>query len=113
MSDCIFCKIIDGSIPGKKAYEDEQVLAIHDISPAAPVHVLVMPKTHISSLAALKDEQLDLAAHILGVIRDLAVKLELQEGYRVVINNGANGGQTVDHLHFHLLGKRSMHWPPG
>ncbi|MDX9870829.1 MAG: histidine triad nucleotide-binding protein [Clostridia bacterium] len=113
MSECIFCKIIDGTIPGKKAYEDEQVLAIHDISPAAPVHVLVMPKAHISSLAQLQDDQLALAGHILGVIRDLAQKLGLQEGYRVVINCGEEGGQTVDHLHFHLLGQRNMTWPPG
>lgn len=113
MSDCIFCKIIKGEIPGRKAYEDERILAIHDINPAAPVHILVMPKEHIASIASVSDRQLDVVAHIHGVIRDLARELNLQEGYRIVNNCGPQGGQTVDHLHFHLLGGRSFGWPPG
>jgi len=113
MSDCIFCKIIKGDIPGKKVFEDDLVLAIHDIDPKAPVHILVMPKIHIASLDAVTDEQLPLLGHMQGVVRDLAKKFELKEGYRVVINCGEQGGQSVDHLHFHLLGRRSMKWPPG
>lgn len=113
MSDCIFCKIVNGDIPGKKAYEDDLVLAIHDIDPKAPVHILVMPKTHIDSLDAVTNEQFALLGHIQGVIRDLARKFELKNGYRVVVNCGEQGGQSVGHLHFHLLGGRSMHWPPG
>jgi histidine triad (HIT) family protein len=113
MSDCIFCKIINGDIASKKVYEDDQVMAIHDIAPEAPVHILVMPKKHITSIAALKDEELSIIGHIHGVIRDLAKELKLNDGFRIVINHGELGGQTVDHLHFHLLGGRSMHWPPG
>lgn len=113
MSDCIFCKIIKGDIPSKKVFEDDLVFAIHDIDPKAPVHILVMPKTHITGIDAVTDEQLALLGHMQGVVRDLGKKFELNEGYRVVINCGKQGGQTVDHLHFHLLGKRSMQWPPG
>ena len=113
MSDCIFCKIIKGEIPGKKAYEDECILAIHDINPASPVHILVMPKEHIASIAQISDEQIDVVARIHGVIRNLAADLNLQDGYRIVNNCGARGGQTVGHLHFHLLGGRSFAWPPG
>lgn len=113
MSDCIFCKIAMGEIPSKKVYEDEEILAFEDINPAAPVHVLVIPKTHISSLDAVTDDQLAIISGIHKVIRDLAKKLDLAKGYRVVNNCGQQGGQSVDHLHFHLLGGRSMQWPPG
>lgn len=113
MSECIFCKIIKGEIPGRKVYEDEHILAIHDLNPAAPVHILVMPKEHIASIASISDRQISVVAHIHSVIRNIAHDLKLQEGYRIVNNCGVQGGQTVDHLHFHLLGGRSFAWPPG
>lgn len=113
MSDCIFCKIVQGEIPSKKVYEDDRAVAFHDLNPAAPLHILVIPKVHIRNLAELQDDQLGLVGHIYGVIRDLAKEFGLQKGYRVVNNNGQDGGQSVEHLHFHLLGGRSLQWPPG
>ena len=113
MSDCIFCKIIKGEIPCKKAYEDDQILAFHDINPAAPVHVLVIPKVHIASMDDLQEEHQVVVGRMHSVIRDLARELQLGQGYRVVNNCGENGGQAVAHLHYHLLGGRKMHWPPG
>ncbi len=113
MSDCIFCKIISGEIPSKKAYEDEKVLVFHDINPAAPVHVLVIPKKHIKSMADIKEEDLSLIGHIHWVIHNLADELGLQEGYRIVNNCGKAGGQEVPHLHFHVLGGRTLSWPAG
>lgn len=111
MSDCLFCKIVQGTIPSDKVYEDEKVLAFKDIDPQAPVHILVIPKIHVTSLSELTD--FDTATHILRVIKQLSLELGLEEGFRVVINTGRNGGQTVGHLHFHLLGGRAMRWPPG
>lgn len=113
MSDCLFCKIVNKEIPSKKVYEDEGILAFYDIAPVAPVHILVLPKEHITSLAEATDEQLALIGRIYGVIRDLAAELGLKEGFRVVNNCGDAGGQTVPHLHFHLLGGRNLSWPPG
>lgn len=113
MSDCIFCKIVKGEIPSKKAYEDEEILAFHDINPAAPAHVLVIPKVHIASLDDLREEDQRIVGKIYGVIKVLAQELKLGQGYRVVNNCGPDGGQTVAHLHFHLLGGRKMTWPPG
>ena len=113
MSDCLFCRIISGEIPGKKVYEDEEALAIYDIAPAAPVHILVMPKVHLTSIGEASDEQLAIIGRLHGIMRDLAVKLGLKDGYRIVNNCGEQGGQTVPHLHFHLLGGRSLKWPPG
>lgn len=109
----IFKKIIDGEIPAKIIHDDEHCLAFHDVSPQAPVHVLVIPKKEIVSVAELTDEDAPLIGHIWMVIRDLAKQLELADGYRVVVNTGKEGGQSVDHLHYHLLGGRSMKWPPG
>lgn len=113
MSDCIFCKIVAGQIPSKKVYEDEKVLAFYDINPAAPVHVLVIPKEHIESMMDVKKDQQELIGHIHGVIKNIADELDLKDGYRIVNNCGQNGGQEVPHLHFHLLGGRSLTWPPG
>lgn len=109
----IFQKIIDGEIPADIVYEDESCLAFRDIAPRAPTHVLVIPKKAIRSVAALEDDDMELIAHLWKVIRDLAVQLGLENGYRVVVNCGVDGGQEVDHLHYHLLGGRSMQWPPG
>ncbi len=116
MSDnCIFCKIAHKEIPTNPVYEDDSVIAFNDLEPQAPVHVLIIPKKHIASLLALTDEDKELLAHITcDVIPQLAKKLNVAEkGFRTVVNTGAEGGQTVQHLHFHLIGGRSMQWPPG
>ena len=114
MEDCIFCKIIRGEISSTKAYEDEQVLAFYDIDAKAPVHVLIIPKKHIQSVLALKPEDGALVAHIFEVAGKLARELGLEEsGFRIVSNIGKDAGQTVPHLHFHLLGGRELGWPPG
>ena len=111
--DCIFCKIAAGDIPAKKAYEDDQCLAFYDLDPQAPVHVLLIPKQHIASVKELTEENSGVVAHIFTVAAKLAGELGLENGYRIVNNCGEDGGQTVQHLHFHLLGGRSMAWPPG
>jgi histidine triad (HIT) family protein len=109
----IFQRIIDKEIPAKIIFEDDQCLAFHDIAGQAPIHVLIIPKRSIESVATIADSDADLLAHMWLVIRDLAKQLGLEKGYRVVVNCGNDGGQSVDHLHFHLLGGRQMTWPPG
>jgi histidine triad (HIT) family protein len=110
----IFKRIIDREIPADIVYEDDRCLAFRDINPQAPTHVLVIPKREIASIDALSESDGELVAHLWKVIRDLARQLGVaRSGYRVVVNNGADGGQTVDHLHFHLLAGRPMKWPPG
>jgi histidine triad (HIT) family protein len=109
----IFKRIIDKEIPADVIYEDDRCLAFHDIAPKAPTHVLVIPKKEIRSIDALDGADAALIGHIWLVIRDLAQKLPLTGGYRVVVNCGQDGGQSVDHIHFHLLGGRPMSWPPG
>lgn len=107
--DCIFCKIVAGEIPSKKAYEDEQVLAFYDIAPAAPVHIVVIPKAHVlASAREITGEYAALIAHIYEVIARLADELKLDHGYRVVTNIGEDAGQTVQHVHFHLLGGKAL-----
>ena len=107
MGDCIFCKIIAGEIPSKKIYEDDKVLAFYDISPEAPVHFLVIPKEHISSANELTEENCEIVSHIFMVINNLVKELGIADsGYRIVNNCGADGGQTVNHIHFHILGSR-------
>lgn len=115
MSDekTIFKKIIDKEIPATIVYEDDLCLAFDDISAQAPTHVLVIPKKEIASIDAIADDDQVLIGHIYLVIRNLAKQLGLDAGYRVVVNCGGDGGQTVDHLHFHLLGGRPLTWPPG
>ena len=114
MEDCIFCKIINGDIPSKKIYEDDKVYAFNDINPEAPVHFLVIPKEHIESANAINENNADIIAHIFKVINKLVVELDIaQNGYRIINNCGEDGGQTVKHLHFHVLGGRSLQWPPG
>lgn len=111
---CIFCKIINGEIPSNKIYEDDKVLAFHDISPEAPVHFLVIPKEHIKSVNELNEKNADIISHIFLVINKIVRDLNIAEtGYRVVNNCGKDGGQTVDHMHFHVLGQRDLKWPPG
>ena len=109
----IFKKIIDGEIPAKVVHDDERCLAFHDVAPHAPTHILVIPKKEISSLDDLQEGDQALVGHIMLVISRLASELGLSSGYRVVTNCGEDGGQTVNHLHFHLLGGRQLGWPPG
>jgi histidine triad (HIT) family protein len=111
--DCLFCKIVAGQIPSKKVFEDEAVFAFHDIDPKAPKHILVIPKKHLASLADAQSADEALLGHILTTAAAIAREQGLGKGYRVVISTGPEGGQTVDHLHLHLLGGRQMHWPPG
>ena len=111
--DCLFCAIAKGEIPSNKLYEDDRVLAFYDIDPQAPVHFLVIPKQHIPSADALDETNSEIVGYIFQVIAKLAKQLELTGGYRIVNNCGVDGGQTVPHLHFHVLAKRSLAWPPG
>ncbi len=110
--DCLFCKIAAGEIPAKKLYEDDRVVAFHDLNPQAPVHLLVIPKEHIESTAAIDDSHAALLGHLWTKIPVIARALGASE-FRVVVNSGASAGQSVFHLHFHLLGGRAMGWPPG
>ena len=111
--DCVFCKIAKGEIPSKKAYEDDQILAFYDLDPQAPVHILLIPKAHIASANELTEENSAVVSHIFLTAAKLAKELGLEKGYRIDNNCGEDGGPTVQHLHFHLLGGRSMKWPPG
>lgn len=112
--DCLFCKIIQGEIPSNKVYEDEKILAFRDINPAAKEHVLLIPKKHIYSIGKSLGEDKELLGELLLKAKNLAGELGIEEsGYRLVINNGPDGGQTVDHLHLHLIGGRKLDWPPG
>ena len=114
MENCIFCKIISGDIPSKKIYEDDKVYAFYDINPEAPTHFLVIPKEHIESANTLNDENINIISHVFKIINKLVVDLGISEkGYRIVNNCGEDGGQTVKHIHFHVLGGRSLQWPPG
>jgi len=108
MSDCLFCKIVAGEIPSTKVYEDELVLAFRDIAPQAPTHILVIPKAHIASVAEVSAENSAVVAHIFEVIAKIAKAEGLDGGYRVVSNCGADAGQTVHHLHFHILGGKQL-----
>lgn len=113
MPETIFSKIIDRTIPARIEYEDDRCLAFHDVAPQAPTHVLVIPKKAIRSLADLEPPDEGLVGHLVVVATQLAAKLGLGDGYRLVVNCGRDGGQSVDHLHVHLLGGRRLSWPPG
>jgi len=114
MSDCIFCKLAGRQIPANSVYEDEELFAFHDLVPQAPVHVLIVPKRHITNIAATTESDAELLGKIVRAAAKIAVDLGIADsGYRVVANVGSNGGQSVDHLHMHLLGGRHMTWPPG
>lgn len=112
-TDTIFAKIVRREIPADIVYEDDLVFAFRDIAPQAPVHILVIPKKPIPKLADASPEDAELLGHLLLIIKQIAAEEKLDNGYRVVVNNGPDGGQTVDHLHFHILGGRQMQWPPG
>lgn len=111
--DCLFCKITAGDIPCTKVFEDTKVLAFKDIDPQAPFHILIIPKEHISSAAAIDGQNSSVVAHIFEVAAQIAKENNLDGGYRLVTNSGADAGQTVGHLHFHMLAGRSLAWPPG
>lgn len=113
MAQTIFQRIIDKEIPAKIVYEDDLCLAFHDAAPQAPVHVLVIPKKPLTNLAAASDEDQALLGHLLLTAKKVAEQLGLTNGYRTVMNCGRDGGQSVDHLHIHILGGRALHWPPG
>lgn len=114
MENCLFCKIAAGEIPCNKAYEDDAVLAFYDIAPQAPVHVLVIPKKHVGDVTELAQNDAALWFYMTDVANRLAKELNIDKsGFRLVTNVGADGGQSVNHLHLHLLGGRSLQWPPG
>ena len=111
--DCLFCSIVAGDIPASKLYEDDEMIAFYDIEPQAPLHFLVIPKKHISSAAEITNDESELIGRIYTVISKICREQNAVNGYRVVTNIGEDGGQTVKHLHFHVLAKRSLSWPPG
>jgi histidine triad (HIT) family protein len=113
--DCLFCKIVGGEIPAKRVFEDDQSIAFYDVHPQAPIHLLVVPRKHFSSLSEVDEnsEGEALLGHLLSVVNKIAVAQKLKHGFRTVINTGVDGGQTVNHLHLHLLAGRAMEWPPG
>ena len=114
MSECIFCRIVERTIPSKIVFEDDQVVAFEDVNPQAPVHVLVVPRRHVASIAELQAADAGLLGHLMVTGAAIAKQKGIAEsGYRAVVNTGKNGGQTVFHLHLHVLGGRPMHWPPG
>lgn len=113
MEDCLFCKIIKGEIPSNKVYEDDLVFAFRDIEPQAPTHILIIPKVHIKSAAEITPENSAVVAHIFEVAAIIAKQEGLDDGFRIVNNCGDSAGQTVKHLHFHLMGGREFTWPAG
>ncbi len=113
MADCLFCKIVAGEIPSTKIYEDESVYAFADIDPQAPFHAIIVPKEHIASAAEITEKNSHLIAKIFEAVAKIAKIENLEKGFRVVNNCGEEGGQTVGHIHFHLLARRNLQWPPG
>lgn len=111
--DCIFCKIAAGEIPSTKVYEDDTVVAFNDLDPQAPVHVLIIPKEHIASAAEINESNIAVVAHIFEVAAKIAAEKGLKDGFRIVNNCGDSAGQSVKHLHFHLMGGRDFGWPAG
>ena len=112
-SDCLFCRIVSGDIPASRLYEDELCIGFPDINPQAPTHVLIIPKQHIASTASAVAEDTGLMGSLMAAAIEIARNEKLSKGYRIVVNTGDDGGQTVNHLHLHLLGGRHMSWPPG
>lgn len=114
MGDCVFCRIASGAIPSERLYDDGEVLAIRDINPQAPTHILIMPRRHVASMLELGEADAALIGRIAAVAAQLARREGLEDrGFRLLTNTGPEGGQAVPHLHFHLLGGRQMEWPPG
>lgn len=113
MGDCLFCKIAQKEIPSKIVYEDDKIIAFNDVDPQAPVHILVIPKKHLESLDDIDEKDIELLGYIMYKIHDIAKDAGIKNGYRVISNNGEDAFQTVKHMHFHILGKRKLTWPPG
>ena len=113
MTDCLFCKIIEGKISSKKVYEDERTFAFEDINPQAPTHILIIPKQHVVGLKEAKAEDADILGYCQLVAAKIARQRKIEDGYRTVYNVGPGAGQSVFHLHLHLLGGRALKWPPG
>lgn len=113
MEDCLFCKIVDGEIESEILYEDEEIIAFPDINPVAPIHILIIPKEHIESADDLEKRHSEMVGKIFLAAKKIARDMDLDEGYRIVNNCGEDGGQTVKHIHFHLIGGRQLMWPPG
>jgi histidine triad (HIT) family protein len=113
MSDCMFCKIIEGKMPSKKVYEDERTVAFEDIDPQAPTHVLIVPKKHIEGLKEAQPEDVEILGYCQLIAAKIALQRNIENGYRTVYNVGPGAGQSVLHLHLHLLGGRPLSWPPG
>lgn len=113
MADCLFCRIIRGEVPSKKVYEDEHTLAFDDINPQAPTHVLVIPKKHVAGLKEANAEDAELVGRCHLAAAEIARRRSIEDGYRTVLNVGPRAGQSVFHLHVHLIGGRSLQWPPG
>ncbi len=113
MADCLFCKIVAGEIPSTKIYEDDMIYAFADIDPQAPFHAIVIPKTHIASADEINGDNSFLISKVFEAIAKIAKQENLENGYRIVNNCGKDGGQTVGHIHFHLLARRNLAWPPG
>nr|MBN1229928.1 histidine triad nucleotide-binding protein [Anaerolineae bacterium] len=113
MNTCIFCKIIEGKAPAKIVYESDQVVAFHDIHPKAPVHILIVPRKHIPRIADLEPEDHGIMGEVIGAAKAVAEQFGVGDGFRLVVNNGAIAGQSVFHIHFHLLAGRCLGWPPG
>jgi len=113
MADCIFCRIIAREIPSQIVYEDEAAIAFKDTNPQAPTHLLIVPKKHVSGLSACGDADQAMLGHLQRAAAVVAAQAGVAAGYRLLTNNGRSAGQSVDHLHYHLLGGRSMQWPPG
>lgn len=111
--DCLFCKILKGEIPSNSVYEDDKVYAFYDIAPQAPFHVVIIPKVHITSAADINEENSGYISAVFEAVAKIAKEYNLENGFRVVNNCGADGGQTVGHIHFHMLAKRNLAWPPG
>lgn len=112
-ADCAFCKIVAGELPSRKVYETDTVLAFHDINPAAPTHILIIPKKHITGIAGIDPDDAALVGEVIHAARLIAEQEGIADSFRLVANNGRGAGQSVFHLHFHLLAGRSMRWPPG
>jgi histidine triad (HIT) family protein len=113
MNDCIFCKIAKKEIPSTTVYEDDHLLAFRDLNPQAPEHILIIPKTHIARIENLKDDDIEIMGRIMLAAKKIADGLGLKNGYRLVFNNGPDGGQEVEHIHCHLMGGRKFKWPAG
>lgn len=114
VSNCIFCKIISGEIPAKKVFENDNIIAFNDINPEAPVHILIIPKKHIASVNEITEQDINIIGEIFLAAKEIAKNQGVSEdGYRVVTNCGEKAGQSVQHLHYHLLGGRNLKWPPG